>query len=134
MAFLIDNIILGFSFALVAGVHPSAFFRSLDLNLFLQSPFSVITPLAFVLLLAMNWLYGAGFESSYWQATPGKRLLRIYVTDLHGRRVSFARALLRTLAKQISAPFFLGYFPAAFTARKQALHDLLASCLVLRMR
>jgi uncharacterized RDD family membrane protein YckC len=29
-------------------------------------------------------------------------------------------------------PFFIGYIMAGFTAKKQALHDMIASCLVLR--
>ena len=38
------------------------------------------------------WLYFAILESSTWQATIGKRLFNIRVTDLHGRQISFARA------------------------------------------
>jgi len=29
-------------------------------------------------------------------------------------------------------PFFIGYIMAGFTAKKQAIHDMLAGCLVLR--
>src|SRR6185437_14137655 len=35
------------------------------------------------------WLYYAGFESSKFQATPGKRIVGIAVTDIQGQRLSF---------------------------------------------
>lgn len=136
-AFLIDTLILGFLTALIAGLYPSAFFRSpdvnsLDLSLLLQSPLSVLTPLGIAWFTAAPSLYGAMFESSAWQATPGKRILGIYVTGLRGQRVTFLRAFFRNLAKQISSFLLLGYFLAGFTPRKQALHDILASCLIVR--
>ncbi len=80
----------------------------------------------------LGWLYFAGMESTSRQATIGKSLLGIYVTDVDGNRISFLRATGRYFAKILSALIlFIGYIMAAFTARKQALHDLLASTLVL---
>lgn len=43
------------------------------------------------------WLYYAGFHSSAWQATPGKRLLGLKVTDTTGGRLTFIRALARAI-------------------------------------
>jgi uncharacterized RDD family membrane protein YckC len=92
-----------------------------------------LTPLAILLTIPIVWLYYALFEASSWQATPGKRVLRLYVTDLHGRPITFTRATIRHFAKIISSlTFLVGYFLAGFTEKKQALHDLIASCLVLR--
>jgi hypothetical protein len=55
------------------------------------------------------------------------------VVDANGARLTFVRALLRNLAKIISSlPFGLGFLLAAFTPRKQALHDLITKCLVVR--
>ncbi|QDU78530.1 RDD family protein [Polystyrenella longa] len=86
-----------------------------------------------VMEYALGILYFAFFESSAYQGTPGKLLLGIKVTDLHGRRISFLRALGRTFAKYLSAIIFLiGYIMAAFTSKKQALHDLIASTLVVK--
>ena len=45
------------------------------------------------------WLYFALSESSPRQATLGKRLLGLRVTDLQGDRIGFGRALLRTVIK-----------------------------------
>lgn len=81
-----------------------------------------------------GWLYNAYCESSEWQATPGKKVLNLVVTDLNGNRISFGRASGRFFSKMISGliPFGIGYIMAGFTERKQALHDMIASCLVLR--
>lgn len=77
------------------------------------------------------WLYYGLMESSERQATLGKMALRIQVVDLHGARVSFARASGRHFAKLFSGLLLLvGYLVAAFTSRKQALHDMIAGCLV----
>jgi len=84
--------------------------------------------------LAVTWLYHALMESSEWQATIGKKVLDLVVTDMAGRRVSFGRATGRHFAKIITnmVPAFIGYIMAGFTERKQALHDMIAGCLVRR--
>ena len=89
---------------------------------------------AITLLIEMvYWLYHASLESSRWQATLGKRMLGLYVTDLAGQRISFARASGRYFGKSLEHfTFFFGFLMAGFTAKKQALHDLLSGCLVLR--
>src|SRR4029077_16530876 len=71
-------------------------------------------------------LYYALMESSPLQATLGKMALSIKVTEIAGQRISFLRALGRNLAKIISGFILLiGYIMAAFTERKQALHDII---------
>jgi uncharacterized RDD family membrane protein YckC/Tfp pilus assembly protein PilE len=77
------------------------------------------------------WLYYALMESSPTQATLGKMALGIKVVDREGNAVSFGRATGRTLAKLLSGLILMiGYLMAGFTSRKQALHDLVAGCLV----
>lgn len=93
---------------------------------------SIVTQLA--VSLVVGWVYCAGFESSAWQATPGKRLLGIAVTDLAGRRITFARATGRYAAESLSSALFLiGYLVQLFTEKRQALHDVLAGTLVVRV-
>lgn len=83
--------------------------------------------------MIVSWLYGAGFESSRLQATPGKMLLGLKVTDLEGRRITFLRATGRALGKWVSGVLLgMGYVLVAFTDRKQGLHDLMAGTLVRR--
>jgi uncharacterized RDD family membrane protein YckC len=84
--------------------------------------------------LVVAWLYVAGMECSPLQASIGKLALGLRVTDLQGGRVSFGRATLRHWSKLLSGPFTLGlgYLMIAFSRRKQALHDRIAGCLVVR--
>ncbi len=78
-----------------------------------------------------SWLYEAGMESSVKQATLGKMVVGVKVTDLEGKRISFARATGRHFAKIVSGMIlFVGYIMAGFTERKQALHDMIAGTLV----
>ena len=87
------------------------------------------------ILVASFCLYFALQESSPAQATIGKRLFGLVVTDLQGRRIGFLRAAVRNLSKYLSGwLLFLGFVMAAFTQRRQALHDLIAQCLVVRRR
>ncbi len=79
------------------------------------------------------WLYEAFMTSSEWQATVGKRVMSIVVTDVEGKRMSFARATGRHFAKYISVFLLgIGFIVAAFSAKKQALHDMIAETLVLK--
>jgi len=81
----------------------------------------------------VNWLYYALMESSAKQGTLGKMALGIKVTDINGNRISFLRATGRYLGKIISTMIlFIGYLMAGITKKKQALHDIMADCLVIR--
>ena len=81
--------------------------------------------------LLFTWVYFAAFESSRAQATPGKMVLFIKVTDMKGNPIGFGRATLRYFAKLLSGVFFgIGFLMAAFTTKKQGLHDMASDCLV----
>jgi uncharacterized RDD family membrane protein YckC len=133
-AYLLDSLALGFAVGIFilgplmqrAGISP-------------DNPWVLFTGtsrqiIAINLLATMaSWLYWALLESSPWQATLGKKMLGLKVTDLEGRRISFARATGRYFGKIISGlPLFVGFAMAGFTERKQALHDIIATCLVLK--
>lgn len=79
------------------------------------------------------WLYFALFECSPAMATPGKRACGLIVVSEGGERVSFGQALGRQIGKLASALLFgVGFVMIAWTRHKQALHDKLAECLVLK--
>lgn len=85
----------------------------------------------------VNWvvqyIYFAGMESSSNQATLGKMVVGIKVTNMEGEPIDFMNATGRFFAKFISAIILLiGYIMAAFTPKKQALHDQLAKTLVVK--
>ena len=82
---------------------------------------------------ALWWAYFAILESSPAQGTLGKVAFSLLVTDVYGDPISFRRAALRHAAKLVSSLLLgAGWLLAAFTPRKQALHDVLAGTLVLR--
>ncbi|MGB2578352.1 putative RDD family membrane protein YckC [Elusimicrobium simillimum] len=87
----------------------------------------------FSLLLSIAAIcYFAYMESMpKYQGTIGKIILGIKVTDLNGGQLNFVQALIRNLCKIISSVILgIGYIMAAFTEKKQALHDILAKTLV----
>jgi uncharacterized RDD family membrane protein YckC len=91
----------------------------------------ILTVPNLILSFVIGWLYYAFFESSRLQATPGKMALGIVVTDTEGQRITFLRASGRQFGKIISAfILYIGFMMAGWTRKKQALHDLLAECLV----
>lgn len=86
----------------------------------------------FLTPLWIGWLYFALMESSTNSATLGKMAMNIVVSDRYGRRITFERATGRYFAKIISNfTFGVGYIMAAFSSRKQALHDIISDCLLL---
>lgn len=81
------------------------------------------------------WPYFTICESSKAQATAGKRLLGLRVTDVDGDRIGFGRANKRYWYKLLSyAILFMGFVMIAYSSRKQGLHDLIAETLVVRVR
>jgi uncharacterized RDD family membrane protein YckC len=141
VAHLIDGLIIGIPFLVIFGfvlvfAGMGAAFGNL---LHGEDPRAIFAFMGIIFMLAGisligGWLYYALMESSSWQATLGKKALSLRVTDLAGRQISFGRASGRHFAKIISSliPFFIGYIMAGFTEKKQALHDMIASCLVIR--
>lgn len=95
-------------------------------------PFSHILSIV-VFSSVMRWLYYVLFEISAWQATPGKYVLNVRVADSEGNKLNFVRASLRHFCKYISdLTLLLGYIMAGFTSRKQALHDMISGCAVIK--
>jgi uncharacterized RDD family membrane protein YckC len=77
------------------------------------------------------WLYEALMTAGETQATIGKMAMGLVVTDDKHQRMTFARATGRHFAKYLSLmTLCIGFVMAAFTDRKQALHDLVANTLV----
>lgn len=87
------------------------------------------------LIPVLKWIYGVIAESSAGQGTIGKRLLNIKVTDMKGRKISFAMALTRNTAKLLSVlPLFFGYLYSFLNKKQQCWHDIAANTLVIKDR
>lgn len=83
--------------------------------------------------LIIWWVYFAVLHSSVWQASVGKKVLGLKVTDLEGRRISFGRATGRYFAGILSALLLcVGYMMVGWTQKKQGLHDKIAGTYVVK--
>lgn len=102
-----------------------------DNNAFLPALVSAVFFFIAGIFLLLRLLYFTIMESSSYQATFGKKLMNIKVTDMDGRKISFWRSVLRNLAKILSSMvYYLGYLMIGLTRKKQGLHDMIAGCLV----
>ena len=106
----------------------------------------------FGILILLGWVYYAIMESSPQQGTLGKMAVGIAVTDLKGNRISFGRATGRYFCMYLTAITFviyiftdtyfgicltaitlaIDYIIAAFTGKRQTIHDMIASCLIIK--
>jgi uncharacterized RDD family membrane protein YckC len=133
-AYLIDGLILYIPNQLILVSGFAAFFAIFGTN---HSPtyLRIVEDVLKIILALPLVIYFAAMESSKLQATLGKLILGLKVTDLSGNRISFSRALGRELAKLVSAFILcIGFIVIAFTSRKQALHDFWARTLVVSAR
>jgi uncharacterized RDD family membrane protein YckC len=81
-----------------------------------------------ILFFIIFYIYEAGMESSFQQATIGKKVFGMIVTDLNGNRISFGQASIRFITKNV-IPF--AYLTILFTKKKQGLFDIIAGTLVI---
>ena len=90
-----------------------------------------------IFIYFIGWLYFALQESSSTQATIGKKMVGIYVTDMDGNRISFLRATGRYFATMLyiftaGIAFIVAIIMAGRTARKQTLHDKISDTVVVK--
>jgi uncharacterized RDD family membrane protein YckC len=137
-AFLIDEILVG---ALVGAV-----LGAFTLVAYLMAAAGVLTNnggtgvfggfvfwlLGFPAAIAAYIFYFVAQETGVNQATLGKRILNMKVTNMTGGTITVGQSLGRLLIKNLLSDFifFIGFIMAASTERKQALHDLAAGTLV----
>lgn len=135
-AMFIDGIIIGIPFFILAFVVEMAFPSTTNPRTGMQTPSGAGVAASLVinlLQIVVYWLYFAMQESGPHQATLGKRAVGIKVTGLNGEPISFANATGRHFAKIISGCIiYIGFIMAAFTERKQGLHDMMAGTLVVK--
>jgi len=94
--------------------------------------------LGILLALILYWLYFAYFESSPHQATFGKQILKIKVTDGKGHQIYFLRSLGRSFFKILFTitPFSLITLVNAliiyYSEEKKGIHDYIADTRVIK--
>ena len=118
LAYIVDSLIVGIAFFLIV-------------MLLTLMGLELISPMVIYFVLFL--LYWSLMQSSARQATYGKSLVGLKVTGYGGERITLPRALAREAAKILSTmTLLIGFVIAAFTTRKQALHDFMASTYVVR--
>lgn len=134
-AFVLDSLILGFGFyAVIAIIFVAMMFTGAATDFDANNP-PVWVMGAYLAVVVLYYLVAAMYyslqESSVHQASVGKRALGIKVTDAEGRRLTRGKALARWFSATLSyLTLYIGFVMSAFTQRKQALHDVVASTLV----
>jgi len=89
----------------------------------------------FLIDLVIQGAYFIFMESSTKQGTVGKIAMGIIVTDNDGKQLTPFRAAARYFSKYISKFIcYLGFLFPLFTLRKQALHDIISGCVVLKKK
>jgi uncharacterized RDD family membrane protein YckC len=115
-AHVIDVIVIGSPLAVLFGFA-------------VEIPGYAAAPISLVCLLA----YWTLMEGGPLQATIGKYVMGLKVTDSQGGKVTFARALGRATGKFASAWIFgIGCLMILFTDKERGLHDMLSKTLVVK--
>jgi len=137
LAYIVDRIVVGvmfaplalyFVFRMIADMHHLPPNDPEQLRPIFQFV-GIVAPLG----LIVQWLYEALLVSSSWQATVGKRVLDLKITDEDGNPLSFEHATGRFFAKVLSGIILgIGFLMVAFSSRKQGLHDMIAGTLVIK--
>lgn len=131
-AHVVDVVIVGIVGGVIGGIIGAIF--SVALIGSGADPFAgslLLNSISMVIGLALGLLYYGGFHASSSQATPGKMLIGIKVARGDGERLTGMRACVRFLATYINLfTLGIGWLMAAFTQRKQALHDFLCDTVV----
>jgi uncharacterized RDD family membrane protein YckC len=147
-AFIVDSFLIG-----IPAFGISNILKDMLLDSGLKGTMSFLIFIITMRILLL--LYFAIMESSSKQATLGKKLFDIVVTDLEGNRISFGKATVRYLCKFLPGDIVLSiisaisgipphfsffipivvflfvFMPAFFTPKKQAFHDIVAKTMVM---
>jgi uncharacterized RDD family membrane protein YckC len=133
LAYLIDAVIIWVAYSIIAFILaiPMGFLFSTSTDLSNSGPSAFFGLLYFLFVIGLGAAMLIGyfplFEASKYRGTPGKIVLGLVVGDELGNPINYQTALVRNLCKILSGIILdIGYIMAAFTEKKQALHDIIA--------
>lgn len=139
VAYLIDSLILGvIGFVIMipaAIIYIAAIFMSSsdEPNIAMLMIALIVIFISVLVEVVMMVVYSAWFESSKYQGTPGKILLKLKVVDEWGNRIGFVTAALRYILKIVFANFFyIGFIFILLNDKKQGLYDMLMKTCVIK--
>ncbi len=131
-AYCLDSVIVGVAGMVVAGLIGGVIGGLMAVSgMGNELSLVLIQLVANLLSLVLTAGYYAWFHASHSMATPGKMAVGIKVVRTDGARISLARGIGRYFATILSGLILgIGFLMAAFTERKQALHDMVCDTLV----
>jgi uncharacterized RDD family membrane protein YckC len=134
LAYIIDYVILSIlmDYILKILALKGITFKIQSYNDIFRLPISQLMTLQFITSITLI-IYNSICEASPMRGSIGKRIFKIVVVDVEGVRLSYLKALLRSVGKTVSIAFlYLGFLSIFFTEHRQALHDLLAKTYVVK--
>ena len=129
IAFFVDYTIIDFLLIIISLVTWQVF-KILFFTHFNIDPIGALIIICIQNSIYISILYFSLFESSKWQATVGKKIVSIKVTDVEGRKINLLRAFIRTGLKLLTVTGLMGFIFMFFTKKKQALNDILLKTVV----
>lgn len=130
---LIDTIIVFFISLLVIVILGFLLgYKGVDVGITEEKITNIWNLRAFLVIISVDFLYTVITQAGNKQATYGQRALDLIIVKDDGTRASILQIVSRYFISIFSSIFFkLGYVIAVFTKRKQTVHDLLASTVVI---
>jgi uncharacterized RDD family membrane protein YckC len=126
VAHVIDYVVIIFAYLIIIFI------------LYIFLPVNILRIIAIPAVILMPFvkiIYGSIAEAKAKQATIGKRLMEIKVTDLNGAPLTLSNSFGRNFAKIISnLTIGIGYLYCFLNKKQQCLHDLIANTLVTKQR
>lgn len=131
-AYVIDGMVVGIAGGIIGAIIGGVMGAIFGLNGGLSGGgFIAIQVVSNVVSISIAAVYYAWFHASANQATLGKMAIGIKVVRSDGEAISFARGIGRYFATILSSLILcIGFLMAAFTERKQTLHDMICDTLV----
>lgn len=132
-AYCIDSLVVGIAGGIIGAIIGGVLGAMMAIGSgdFGGGGFIAIQVVTNLVSLALSATYYAGFHASTAQATLGKMAVGIKVVRTDGTRITLARGIGRFFAAMLSGLILgIGYLMAAFTERKQGLHDIICDTLV----
>ncbi len=133
-AYIVDyvlGLVMSLPFILVAATVPAMLFHKEEQQV-IATCLAIF--LCFAALFVPRWLYHSLQESSPSQATFGKKVFGLRVTDLYGGSLSRKEASRRFISLFVTELLFGGIFFIAyfFSEKRQCLHDQYVGALVVK--
>ena len=136
VAYIVDAFILTLALVLIGGVVIGlAVVISGTSGMDSEVAIGAAVVLAILAYLVIGWLYEALLTSGPHGATLGKQAVGVRIVCADGTPMSFGRATGRHFLKVFVTPMIplaIGYMMAGFTARKRAVHDMMADTFVIK--